>query len=198
MNDSYRVTSSERTRIFVKSLLGVALLAGALVAPQLSRAWQGDSNKKSSGTNAGITISEQATAKDIGLPMYPGAKLHKDPKDDSSSANLGLWGGSFGFKLVVLKMESTDGPDKIAAFYRRSLAKYGPVLDCSNAQASKPEDDQKSQKLTCGDDKPEAGGQVFKSGTKEKQHIVTVQKTASGSTFQMVYLEARTGDEEAK
>ena len=46
---------------------------------------------------------------------------------------MGLWGGSSGFKLFVLKMESSDAPEKVAAFYRKALAKYGTVLDCSNA-----------------------------------------------------------------
>ncbi len=152
--------------------------------------------------NAGIKISGQATAKDVGLPMYPGAKPQKDSKDDSSAANLGLWGGDFGFKLVVLKLETADAPDKVAAFYRKALAKYGPVLDCSNPPANKSQDQSqekdKSTKLTCGDDKPDAGGQLFKSGSKEKQHLVSIKPSAAGSDFQLVYLEARGDDQEAK
>ncbi len=162
---------------------------------------QGDQSKKSGDLNASIKISGEATAKDLGLPLYPGAKPQKDTKDDSSAANLGLWGNSFGFKLVVLKMESADAPDKVAAFYRKALAKYGPVLDCSNPPASKPsdksQDEDKSNKLTCGDDKPDPGGQLFKSGSKEKQHIVAVKGSAPGTTFQLLYLEARGGDHEA-
>src|SRR5208283_772260 len=55
---------------------------------------------------AGVIASGEADAKDVGLPLYPGSRRHKDKDEDSTGANLGLWGGGSGFKLVVLKMES--------------------------------------------------------------------------------------------
>jgi hypothetical protein len=39
---------------------------------------------------AGITFSKQATAKEVGLPVYSGAKPHKDEKDDSPSVQMGI------------------------------------------------------------------------------------------------------------
>ena len=51
---------------------------------------------------------------------------------------MGLWGGSSGFKMAMLKMDSTDSPEKIAAFYRKALAKYGKVLTCSGPGAERP------------------------------------------------------------
>jgi hypothetical protein len=161
---------------------------------------QDDSSKKSTDLNAGITIRSQATAKDVGLPIYPGAKLRKDSGDDSAGANLGMWGGSFGLKLVALKLESADAQDKIGAFYKKALSKYGPVLDCSNPPANAKGDrsDDKSNKLSCGDDKIDGGGQLFKSGTKEKQHLVSIKPGASGSTIDLVYLEAHADDHNDK
>jgi hypothetical protein len=143
-------------------------------------------------TDAGLMVSARATAKEAGLPIYPGAIPHKDPdKDDSPAAKLGLWGSSFGFKLVVLKMESKDAPRKVADYYQKALTKYGPVLDCTNPAQTKQEDDDKSSKLTCGDDKPDHGGMLFKAGTKEKQHIIGVQPNGTGTVFQLLYIEAR-------
>jgi hypothetical protein len=143
-------------------------------------------------TDAGLIVSARATAKEAGLPVYPGSIPHKDPdKDDSPAAKLGLWGSSFGFKLVVLKMESKDAPRKVADYYQKALAKYGPVLDCTNAARTPETNDDKSNKLTCGDDKPDKGGMLFKAGTKEKQHIVGVQPSGSGTVFQLLYIEAR-------
>ncbi|HXO60538.1 MAG TPA: hypothetical protein VN850_01895 [Candidatus Acidoferrales bacterium] len=143
-------------------------------------------------TDAGLLVSARATAKEVGLPIYPGAIPHKDTdKDDSSAAKLGLWGSSFGFKLVVLKMESKDTPRKVAEYYQKALTKYGPVLDCTNPPPAKEVEDDKSTKLTCGDDKPEKGGMLFKAGTKEKQHIVGVQPNGNGTIFQLLYIEAR-------
>jgi hypothetical protein len=156
--------------------------------------------KESSGKDqngAGLIVSARATAKEVGLPIYPGARPHKDEGEKSSDLKMGLWGSTFGFKLVVLKMESNDQPEKVAAFYQKALAKYGTVLNCTNS-SSTAEDKGKnksSKSLECGDDKPENGGQLFKAGTKEKQHIVGVQPNGQGSIFQLVYVEAH-GEEQ--
>jgi len=138
---------------------------------------------------AGAVISPEAKAKDVGLPVYPGSKPHKDKDEDSTSANLGLWGGGSGFKLAVLKMETGDAPEKVVAFYKKALSKYGEVLDCSKPGA-KPEDADNSKVLTCCDDKAEGGGWLFKAGSKEKQHIVGIQPNGKVSVYQLVYLGA--------
>ena len=147
-------------------------------------------------TDAGLSIKAEATAKEVGLPLYPNSRPHKDNKDDSSSANVGLWGNTFGFKLVVLKMESDDATDKVAAFYQKALAKYGKVLDCSNNApgADDKDKDKESTKLTCQDDRPDPGGRIFKAGSKNKQHIVGIKPSGAGSEFNLVYLEGHSDD----
>jgi len=159
------------------------------ILPALAQAQKDDGS-------VGVLLRNQATAKEVGLPIYPGARPHKDKSNDSPATQLGLWGGTFGFKLVVLKLESADAPDKIAEFYRKALGKYGTVLDCS-APSQTTGDRGKSgssKQLECGDDKPEKGAMVFKAGTKEKQHIVAIQPNGKGSVFQLLYVEARGGD----
>ena len=148
------------------------------------------------GSEAGLVISAQATAKEAGLPLYPGAIPHKDEKNDSSAANLGLWGSTFGFKLVVLKMESNDSPEKVAAFYQKALGKYGTVLNCSGGSKTQGDKDKgnNSNKLTCDDDHADAGEMVFKAGTKEKQHLVSVKPNGTGCIFNLLYIEARSDD----
>lgn len=142
-------------------------------------------------TDAGLVIKTQATAKEVGLPLYPGSRPHKDSKDDSSGANLGLWGNTFGFKVIALKMESDESQDKIAAFYQKALAKYGKVLDCTNNPQGTAEKDKNSDQLTCQDDRPDAGGRLFKAGTKSKQHMVGIKPGAHPIEFDLVYLEVR-------
>ena len=170
------------------------LCAGGVGAQTKSR------NSGSQGdVDAGIRLHLQVSEKEIGLPIYPGAKPHKDSDADSPAANLGLWGQSFGFKLVVLKLESPDAPPKIAAFYQKALAKYGKVLDCSDG-SKKTDDSGKKQSpnaLTC-DDTPETGAMLFKSGTKGKQHIVGIEAKAPGSVFQLVLLDTRGIDTDEK
>ena len=146
------------------------------------------------GSEAGLMFSAQASAKEAGLPLYPGSRPHKDEKDDSSGAKLGLWGGSFGFKLVAVKMESDDSQDKVATFYQKALAKYGAVLNCSDGSKSQSEKDESSKRLTCGDDHADPGGVLFKVGTKEKQHLVSVKPNGKGCIFSIVYLEAHSDD----
>jgi hypothetical protein len=137
---------------------------------------------------AGAVIIAQASAKDVGLPIYPNSKPYKDKDNDSAGANLGLWGGGAGLKLAVLKMESSDTPERIAAFYKKALSKYGPVLDCSNppfAGANTDKNDS-SKTLTCEDAKAEKGGYVFKAGTKEKHHLVAIQPNGAGTLYQLL------------
>lgn len=147
-------------------------------------------------TDAGLIVSARATAKEVGLPIYAGAVPHSDNHDDSPAAKLGLWGNSSGFKLVVLKMESKDSPKKVAEYYQKALAKYGSVLDCTNAAQNQHTKADKSERLSCGDDKPDKGGMLFKAGTKARQHIVAVQPDGTGSLFQLVYIESRSEQKE--
>ena len=183
----------------------IGLVLAAMIALATNSLWAQEKTQKDASkdkelsvtvqgpeTDAGLIVGARATAKEVGLPVYPGAIPHRDPdKDDSPAAKVGLWGNSFGFKLVVLKMESKDAPTKVADYYQKALAKYGTVLDCTNAAPTPEGNNEKSAKLTCGDDKPDKGGMLFKAGTKEKQHIVGVQPNGSGTIFQLLYVEAR-------
>ena len=154
-------------------------------------------DKEPSGNKgAGIYFNAEASAKDVGLPIYPGARPHKEKEDDSESVKMGLWGGSFAFKLAVVKLESNDSPQKVAAFYKKALARYGTVLDCgaASSQTGNKDGNESSKKLTCEDDKPDPGGMTFKAGTKEKQHVVGIEPNGSGSVFQLVYVESPDSD----
>jgi len=182
---------------------GLALLAAfcsivTLISATSSRAGIARGEQDQSG--AGVMLSKQATANDVGLAVYPGAKAHKDEKDDSPSVQMGIWGSTFGFKLAVMKMESNDAPEKIAEFYKKALAKYGTVVNCSDPsqKANAKDKNRSSNQIDCQDDKPEKGGMVFKAGTKEKQHVVGIQPNGQGSLFQLVYVEARSDDKEKK
>jgi hypothetical protein len=93
-------------------------------------------------------------------------------------------------------MESNDSPEKVAAFYQKALAKYGAVLNCSDgskAQTDKDKSDS-SKKLSCDNDHADAGGMLFKAGTKEKQHIVSVKPNGTGSIFNLLFIEGRNED----
>ena len=182
-----------RTPLALYAAFFALLLAAALplAAQDQKDSQQSDKDKDSIGFNLG----QNASAKELGLPIYPGSHRHQDNSNDSPALNMGLWGGSSGFKLFVLKMESADAPDKVAAFYRKALAKYGTVLDCTNPPPSNGRLDDSSKKsskaLTCEDEKPKPGEISLKSGTKAKEHAVGVQPNGNGTLYQLVYVETR-------
>jgi hypothetical protein len=184
----------KRAVLMSATLCGVLSFAGAAAVGQdKDKSGVNVTVTSKDGSEAGLVISAQATAKEAGLPLYPGAKPHKEEKNDSSAANFGLWGSTFGFKLVVLKMESSDSPEKVVAFYQKALGKYGAVLNCSDVAKAQIDKDKKgsSKKLSCDDDHADSGEMLFKSGTKEKQHIVGVKPYGKGCTFELIYIEAR-------
>jgi hypothetical protein len=190
-------TTVGRAVLIGSALCGVVSLAAVGVAGQeKDKSGVNVTVTGKDGSEAGLIFSAQATAKEAGLPLYPGARPHKDEKDDSSGAKMGLWGSSFGFKLVALKMESDDSQEKVAAFYQKALAKYGTVLNCNDASKAQSDKDknESGKKLTCGDDHPDPGGMLFKVGSKEKQHLVSVKPNGTGCIFHIVYLEARSDE----
>jgi hypothetical protein len=160
---------------------GTALLLGLVVSLSVRAEAQEEGG-------AGVVVSGKATPDDVGLPFYPGAKPSKDNKDDSNAVRMGMWKDGNGFKLVVVKMETDDPPAKVVAFYKKALKKYGAVLDCTNGAPADAAKDESSKALTCGDDKPEKGGMLFKAGTDKKQHIVGVEPNGKGTIFQLVYV----------
>jgi len=176
-------------------LMGLMLLAAAMPAAAQDKK-DSDANKSDSDS-IGFIASKNASAKEVGLPMYPGSRRHKDDSDDNSSLQLGAWGGSFGFKIAVVKMESDDAPDKIAKFYRKALSKYGKVLNCSDTTEAAAQKDKPSNGLDCDSDHTEKGEIVLKSGTKEMQHIASVKANGSGSVYDLVFVEAK-GSEKDK
>lgn len=169
------------------------LLGGALIlSASLLFAQDGSGD---SGKSIGFVASKDASAKDVGLPVYPGAKLApKDSDGGDATGQIGLWGGSSGFKLVFVKLESNDSSEKVAAFYRSALAKYGKVLECTGTKSPGNEKHSKnSNELTC-DDQHDESGIVLKSGTEDKQHIVGIEKKEGRTVVQLIYLVAHGDD----
>jgi len=147
----------------------------------------------------GIHVGKDADAADIGLPVYPGARLkEKDFNGDNKSANVNISGFGYGLKVVALEYESDDPPAKVIAFYQDQLKKFGNVLQCHtrhlDVDADVKDSDHGSHELTC---EGESGSNTeLKVGTKEHQHIVAVEPEGKGSSFSLVYV--RTHGKEAE
>jgi len=173
--------------------LGVVVgsgLAAATATAQESKT-KPDKNVTLETPWGGFKVSGEATPEEMGLPLYPGARLSKDNPSDDPQAKLSFWGSSFGIKLVVAKYESGDSSEKVADFYRKALAKYGPVLECGKDAKPIAEKDKGSHELECDDDEAKSEGLQLKAGKKERQRIVALEPKAKGCKFALVYLETR-------
>ena len=109
---------------------------------------------------------------------------------------MGLFLNSFHFSLKVASFVTADSPDRVLAFYRKPLAKFGEVLECDHGKPVGTLTVTKSG-LTCGEHNGgndsvdvSSGGHELRAGTPEKFRIVGIDGTVNGKTkFGLVALE---------
>jgi hypothetical protein len=133
-------------------------------------------------------------AKDIGLPVYPGAKPvtgHDDDDDgNSDNANVNISSPFFGVKVLVQKFETADPPDKVLDFYQKPMGKYGKVIQCSgNGHRYGHYHHGGNEPVSCDD--TGGNGKELKVGTENNQHIVEVETRGAGSEFRLVYVRTK-------
>jgi len=145
----------------------------------------------------GIHVSKGVNPDDVGVAVYPGATLREKGDGENKSANVNISGMGYGLKVVALEYESNEAPEKVIAFYKDQLKKYGNVLVCHTTGLNvnsgfKKHDD--SSAIACEGD---SGQNIeLKVGTRENQHIVAVEPAGSGSNFSLVYVRTHGKDAE--
>jgi len=147
----------------------------------------------------GIHVSKDADARDTGLPVYPGARVkEKEENGDVKSANVDISTGFFGLKVIAVEYESDAAPDKLIAYYKDALKKYGTVLECHTSKHAdvtmeRGGDHSGSHALKC--DSNDHGNRVeLKVGTEENQHLVSIEPEGKGSSFALVVVQTRGRD----
>src|SRR5471032_1903857 len=76
--------------------------------------------------------TDQTTASDLGLPVYPGAsQVTDDEKHKSADVHLGF--GEWQLRVKVVSYSTPDSKEKVAAFYKKALARYGDVITCDGS-----------------------------------------------------------------
>jgi hypothetical protein len=180
--------------------LAVALMALPTLAcnVRVKQDAEGEDKKVDIETPVGaFHVSQGADVRDVGLPVYPGARLkQKEEPGQEKSANVNISSDLFGLKVVAVEYESTDAPEKLIAFYKDKLKKYGNVLVChtnrhdgSGVDVDDNDEDSKgSDELNCENN---SGGKVteLKVGTKHKQHIVAIDPKPTGTDFALVFVQ---------
>jgi hypothetical protein len=169
----------------VLAVLPAVVLAGAFLSARA----------QSSGME--LHATGNVTATDLGLPVYPNAKLTKKDKGDDPAVDLGFTFGDVHFRLVAANYTATASAGQVLDFYRKPLSKYGEVLECDHG---KPVGSLKATRsgLTCEDDggghiqmgTKSGTGRELRAGTKERFRVVGIDEDAGGSVqFGVVYVE---------
>lgn len=146
----------------------------------------------------------QTTAADLGLPAYPGAQIVPD-KEDDKSADVHMGFGEWELRVKVVNFSTPDSQDKVVAFYKKALGRFGNVIEC---QDKKPVGTPvvTAEGLGCSDDNGahvnvnnngasygyQSGDSGFemKAGSRRHQHIVSFESSAPGQTrFALVEVE---------
>lgn len=164
--------------------------------------WSQDSKPENRNLDINSSVGDlhmgnDADAKKIGVPLYPGARLKSD-EENKNQANLSILTEAFGMKLIIANYVSNDAPSRIVDFYRDRLKKYGKVLECHSdkhgGDVSMDDDDKDSEhgkELKCS----QSSGPVteLKVGTEDDQHVVAVEPgdASKGTKFALVYVHTR-------
>jgi hypothetical protein len=151
--------------------------------------------------------TDQTSAADLGLPAYPGAvAVTGDDKHKSADVHLGF--GEWELRVRAVSYESSDSQEKVTAFYKKALGRYGDVITCQgNSPVGTPI--ATSEGLTCAEEKSpkvhvDNGGYNYgyssennlqlKAGSKRHQHIVGFENPKTGKTrFALVALDLPSG-----
>ncbi|MBZ5667904.1 MAG: hypothetical protein LAO30_25365 [Acidobacteriia bacterium] len=127
--------------------------------------------------------SDKLDPKQLGVAIYPGAKVEEND-NDGKGASLSLDWGRDSARLYVQKYVTSDSADQVLSFYRKHLSKFGAVLECRDGKPLAAV----ASELKCEDGKDEKGTEL-KAGTENKQHIIGVTPKDGGTEFGVLYLE---------
>ena len=193
--------------VMAVALVLAAGLAGCRINVQKGADGQ-DKNVQVNTPFGGVHVTtNQLTAADLGLPIYPGATIAQDHQNDKS-ANVHIGFGQWEMRVRVVNYSASDSQEKVTAFYKKALGRYGNVIQCQdNAPVGTPTATSKG--LTCsGKDQPnidvngsrltyrshsdqsDDNGFELKAGSQRHQHIVAFKSSAPGQTrFSLVEVE---------
>lgn len=188
------------SEVFLFTALTVLLVGAAGCHVQVQKGANGeDKNVKVDTPFGGLHVrSDQTSAADLGLPVYPGAQIAPDHEGDKS-ADVHMGFGQFQLRVKVVTYETSDAQDKVLAYYKKAMGQFGGVIECDGSQpvgtpAATPEG------LTCheehghhinvnGRDYGDNEGLTLRAGSRHHQHIVAFKSASSGTKYSMIELQ---------
>lgn len=172
-------------------LTALSLLAGCYVSTR-DNGEKGGKDVDIRTPLGSLSVREGAlSAKETGLTQYPGSEQKQLDEHGNSSANVNISSSLFGVKVAVVKFQTSDPPAKVLDFYRKDMARYGNVIDCTGGFNMNFHRREKDAQVTCGDHGSDHEyKEELKVGTENNQRIVAVKPSAKGSEFVLVYVRA--------
>jgi hypothetical protein len=195
-----------RVRLLPEAFILGALLAAVGCHVSVDKGKNGeDKNVRIDTPLGGLHVrSDQTTALDLGLPAYPGAEVSPDHEGDKS-ADVHLGFGQFQLRVRVVTYQTNDDRDKVVAFYKNAMGRFGSVLTCQgNHPIGSPT--VTGEGLTCSEDSKvhvnhgdfdDEDALTLRAGSKHHQHILAIKNGGAGTRFSLVELQLPTGLEES-
>jgi predicted small secreted protein len=179
---------------------GVAALAAMLAGCRVEKSTHGDGKDVNISTPFGgmhVKTNGADVLASIGLPAYPGAQAVNDDGDDNRSADVDMSFGGFQLRVKAAKYRTDDSPEKVEAFYRDGMKRFGDVITCQNNQvvgspAKTAEGlgcDNKHGGHVTVDDSPSKHKRELKAGSEQHQHIVEIEPDGGGTKIGLVVLD---------
>lgn len=184
------------------SAAGLLLVAGCHV--QVDKDSNGkEKNVKIDTPLGGLHVrSGQTNAADVGLPVYPGAVVAPDQEGDKS-ADVHMGFGQWQLRVLVVNYQSSDPQDKVLAFYKKALGRFGNVIQCQGEHpVGTPLVTQEGLDCSGSGGKGEvelSDHLTLKAGSPHLQHIFAIEKNSgSGTRFALIELQLPTsGNQDA-
>lgn len=188
-----------RVRLLPQALLMGALLTAAGCHVQVDKANNGDDkNVRIDTPLGGLHVrSDETAAADLGLPVYPGAHVAPD-KDGDKSADVHLGFGQWQLRVRVVTYSTSDAQDKVLAFYRGAMGRFGTVIECDgNHAVGTPSvtteglgcDEQYARHNVHVSGIDDDNGMTLRAGSRRHQHILAIKNGDGGTRFSLVELE---------
>jgi hypothetical protein len=187
----------QRKKLVELAVVGVAvaLLAGCEVEKHKS----GDGDDVKIATPFGgmrVKTDSAQVMSSIGLPAYPGARPVKQEKDNGS-ADVDMSFGGFQLRVKAMSFRTGDSPEKVEAFYRDALRRFGDVIACRDDRpVGKPTRtaeglacDSGKDDHTAGENHSAKGEFELETGSQQHRHIVSIDADGSGTKFELVVLD---------
>ncbi len=141
-----------------------------------------------------VKTNDKASTAGIGLTQYPGSvPANDDGNNDSADVNMSF--GSFHLGVKAAGFQTPDSTDKVLAFYKNDLKRYGDIIQCQGKHSvGKP--DRTSQGLTCDENSGAHHGNIevgsgmeLRTGSPQRQHIVAIESRDGGTKIGLVALD---------